>query len=382
MKKITLIIPVLLTLLLSCDVVSKVEEDRWPEDATPFTVNVSPGDTTLHLNWSFVENAAVYEVWYNTIDDYSTAIRSGGDITTTSYTIIGLTNGFIYHLWVIVKNAEGLELIRRAVTGMPNPAAMTSLATVYTTSIAGNPDFAPSIAGVSALAGGEVTSQGSSPVTDRGVCWSTNPDPTILNSHVSDMYFIGTGTYTQCSIWGLNPDTTYYVRAYATNASGTAYGANTSFNSGKRFRVVSPEVGGYVFYNDGFGRGFVAAETDITMQEWTPTLAYLSNTETGIGKGRTNSASIVASYGVAVYAAKSCDDYLSYLLDDWFLPSRDELYLMRKNLYPISLIDTLYWTSCQGSLSPDNAEAFDFANNVHTEQFKSNFCYIRPVREF
>lgn len=80
----------------------------------------------------------------------------------------------------------------------------------------------------SATCGGNVTSQGSSAVTARGVCWSTSQNPTISDSYTTDGS--GTGSFTS-SITGLNQGTTYYVRAYATNSDGTAYGNEVSFTT-------------------------------------------------------------------------------------------------------------------------------------------------------
>jgi uncharacterized protein (TIGR02145 family) len=80
----------------------------------------------------------------------------------------------------------------------------------------------------SASCGGNITAQGNSPVTARGVCWNTSPNPTIVNSKTIDG--TGTGTFTS-SITGLTPSTTYYIRAYATNNAGTAYGNGISFTT-------------------------------------------------------------------------------------------------------------------------------------------------------
>ena len=81
----------------------------------------------------------------------------------------------------------------------------------------------------SAICGGNVLSDGGSPVTARGVCWSTSPDPTVADSHTTDGS--GVGPFTS-SITGLTPDTIYYARAYAVNSGYTVYGANVSFSTG------------------------------------------------------------------------------------------------------------------------------------------------------
>ncbi len=67
---------------------------------------------------------------------------------------------------------------------------------------------------------GKFISQGSSEAISRGICWSTSSNPTIQDSITVDGS--GLGNYSS-SITGLNPDTEYFVRAYAINSSGTGY---------------------------------------------------------------------------------------------------------------------------------------------------------------
>ena len=80
----------------------------------------------------------------------------------------------------------------------------------------------------SAQSGGTITSDNGYAITARGVCWSTNAQPTIAHSSTADGS--GTGTFTS-SITGLAYNTTYYVRAYATNSRGTGYGDTMSFTT-------------------------------------------------------------------------------------------------------------------------------------------------------
>jgi uncharacterized protein (TIGR02145 family) len=96
------------------------------------------------------------------------------------------------------------------------------LPTISTASVASISTFAASC-------GGNITNDGGSAVTARGVCWSTSPDPTIaLSTKTSDG--TGSGSFSS-SLTGLAPNTLYYVRAYATNSAGTAYGNQVSFTS-------------------------------------------------------------------------------------------------------------------------------------------------------
>ncbi len=80
-----------------------------------------------------------------------------------------------------------------------------------------------------AVSGGTITSDGGAPVSVRGICWSTTPGPTIaLTTKTNDG--IGIGTFVSNLVL-LTPNTTYYIRAYATNIVGTAYGNELSFTT-------------------------------------------------------------------------------------------------------------------------------------------------------
>lgn len=76
--------------------------------------------------------------------------------------------------------------------------------------------------------GGNVNSDGGSSCTSRGVCWSTSSNPTIEDNYTQDGE--GVGEFTSY-IYGLMPNTIYYVRAYVTNSVGTSYGNEVSFTT-------------------------------------------------------------------------------------------------------------------------------------------------------
>ena len=80
----------------------------------------------------------------------------------------------------------------------------------------------------SADIGGDITDNGGSPISIRGVCYSTNPNPTTADDTTNDGTGIGSFT---TNLTGLNDNTTYYVRAYATNGVGTAYGNEVQFTT-------------------------------------------------------------------------------------------------------------------------------------------------------
>ena len=80
----------------------------------------------------------------------------------------------------------------------------------------------------SATSGGNVSSEGSSDVTARGVCWATTQNPTTSDSHTSDGF--GSGVFTS-TLAVLSVNTQFYVRAYATNDQGTSYGNEIVFST-------------------------------------------------------------------------------------------------------------------------------------------------------
>jgi hypothetical protein len=113
--------------------------------------------------------------------------------------------------------------------------AATSIPTVTTTT-------ATSITGTTCVSGGNVTYSGGAIVTARGVCWSTAINPTVaLTTKTIDSS--GTGIYTS-NVNGLLPNTLYYLRGYATNSVGTAYGSSISFTTPKLPVVTTGPITG------------------------------------------------------------------------------------------------------------------------------------------
>ena len=101
----------------------------------------------------------------------------------------------------------------------------------------------------SAVGVAQVTDQGNDPTIERGVCWSTTPNPTIAGSHASSG--MGEGNYS-VEMTGLQANTTYYMRAYATNhynTSTTVYGEEKYFHTHVHMQNGTIDVGdgGFVF---------------------------------------------------------------------------------------------------------------------------------------
>ena len=126
---------------------------------------------------------------------------------------------------IINYNEEESQHIEQPLTDsqtfvLPFSATQVGLPVVITANVTNITDS-------SAVCGGQVTDEGGDIMTVRGVCINLLPDPTIANRHTVDGN--GMGTFTS-QLTGLSSNITYYVRAYATNYLGTAYGEKKTFN--------------------------------------------------------------------------------------------------------------------------------------------------------
>ena len=127
--------------------------------------------------------------------------------------ISGLTPNIVYYVRAYATNSIGTayssQVSFTTLTSTPVLTTQTSSAVTATT----------------AISGGTITSDGGVTITAVGVCWATTQNPTIAYSKTRDDISTGFFSY----LTELMPNTTYYVRAYATNSLGTSYGAQISF---------------------------------------------------------------------------------------------------------------------------------------------------------
>jgi len=161
-----------------------------------------------------------------------TALPEGYRLTSGEFDNLGINGNW----WSVTENGTNYAWYRYMLNGSPsvirdyyNKNSGFSVRCVRDAELPTVTTAIPSsITYTTAVGGGSVTSDGGAPVTAKGVCWSLTANPTVSNSESIDG--TGTGTFTS-SITGLNINATYYVRAYATNSSGTSYGDQVVFNS-------------------------------------------------------------------------------------------------------------------------------------------------------
>lgn len=129
-----------------------------------------------------------------------------------------LTDGKTYSVYAFAKNAQGTAYSEKVIT-------FTTIAIVPPTITTAD---VTAISYTSAVCGGDISSDGNAEVTERGICYATTAQPTTQDSVI--LCGSGTGSFSTV-LPNLQDGVTYYVRAYATNGKGTAYGDQKTFTT-------------------------------------------------------------------------------------------------------------------------------------------------------
>ncbi len=225
----------------------------------------APGTGTVTITSSNSMTDGMVQVVQTTGQNRTTAVRNSNQGTTDTGTSLGITLsgallaanmgiGFVgdaANLAPASMSASGFTALYRANNGtnafslgdfydLSSPATTITFAGLDGTAAAGiyievNAALAPTVTDTAATAittsqatgNGNVTSDGGSPITERGFVLSTSLNPTT-----ADTKYVGSGTtgaYTTPAMTGLSSGTTYHYRAYAINAIGTSYGTDQVF---------------------------------------------------------------------------------------------------------------------------------------------------------
>lgn len=388
-------------------------------------------------------------VWITSVSNITSPITPGQTVTVTvSIDRMRLSAGDNSTILSIVSN-NGSNEVRVKAIGTDQPTVTTANVSNVTAS--------------SATCGGNVTADGGSYVTERGICWATTNAPTTSNSHIAMGQ--GTGTFT-CNMTDLEPNNVYYVRAYATNSKGTSYGEQKQFTTTSGLPTVttttvsgltatSATCGGSITDNGGFavtdkglvwstsqyptlndnhislGSGnspFIGSMTNLSDGVTYYVRAYATNTN-GTAYGEQRSFFIDLDYlalptftynghtyrvapdphtswteYISWQAANSyCDNMTAYGHSDWRMPTVEELEMMWANrisiggfydyheetdeyyeTYSYYHSSTVYSSQHYRIKWDDGSrDTHDYESGVYcysTYNPDCHFCHVRPIR--
>jgi len=182
------------------------------------TTATGGGNVLLDGGATVTARGICWSVGVPTVSSDHTTDGSGTGAFTSSIAA-GISGGNTYLVRAYATNSVGTEYGNIVTFLTPVSGTLPSVTTSesVTTEATG------------AYGGGNVTSDGGNTVTGRGICYSTSENPTIAGSKVTTTGT--TGAFTGLHMTSLTSCTSYWIRAYATNAYGTAYGANVNFKT-------------------------------------------------------------------------------------------------------------------------------------------------------
>lgn len=278
-----------------------------PKITTQTASNVTSTSVTINISISS-QNASEVGLYYGTNSEPKPrnsikAIKSSSQ--SSSLTLTGLNFDTKYYYRCYATNR-----IDTIYGDIQNFTTITATAPTGITTTIPN-----TITQTSAKSGGSIANDGGFSVIAKGVCWSTTTSPTIVNSKTSD----GSGTSSfSSSLTGLIGGTLYYVRAYATNSIGTAYGTQTSFTtSPKILSTITTTTATSIGQNSAITGGNISSDGGASVTErgvcWsstkaTPTIAdNTSSNGTGTGIFTSSMTGLTASttYYYRAYATNS-----------------------------------------------------------------------------
>jgi uncharacterized protein (TIGR02145 family) len=203
---------------------------------------------------------------------------------------------------------------------------------------------ASGITSTTATSGGNITADGGSAITARGVVWSTSQNPTIdLTTKTVDG--TGTGSFTS-NFTALSTNTLYYVRAYATNSAGTAYGNQQTLTTATADNILNPNLTyGTISDNNGNTYKTIVIGTQTWMAENLKTTKYqngdaiATNLTAGIW-GSTNAGAYAIYGNIAANNTTYGKLYNFYAVVDsrnlcpvgWHVPTNSEWIILKNYL--------------------------------------------------
>lgn len=232
---------------------------KTPNIQTTNSLNISIFTATIHAELVDDGDSPIKErgICWNTQKDPTISDSKLVDSNNSSFYAIKLDNLqplTTYYARAYAINKKGI--------GYSKTISFTTLGT--SSSIATS--ASDSIDITSAILGGTVASISDFSITDKGVCWSTNPNPTINDFKSSNGE--GSGSFIS-NLTGLTSGTRYYVRAYATNESKVIYGNEVSFKTLSVLSLQPSAEGKDAYINSRVPDATSGSGVDIDIMAWT-----------------------------------------------------------------------------------------------------------------
>ena len=321
-------------------------------------------------------------VWNTSINPtiaLSTKTSSGTGTGTFTASLSGLTASTVYYIRTYATNANG------TVYGNEISFTTTGITPSLTTTAASSTTIS------SFITGGSISSDGGNLVTYRGVCWSTNANPTINDNKI--LSGTGTGTFT-ITLSNLNVATTYYVRSFATNSAGTAYG-NERVITTSSLTAGTTYLGGKIAYIFQSGdAGFVPGETHgfIIMEHKMGMTAVFGSDGTYYSDGGTTMAFGYGMQNTRSLAGKSWNNFAKYIYNvsfhgysDWYVPSYYEWNKIGPNWRYLGIPNGYFHASSESGSNSYYFYSYDSYGNLYTSignSSKTSVYDIIGIRNF
>lgn len=183
---------------------------------------------------------------------------------------------------------------------------------------------------------------------------------------------------------GLIPNQEYHFRVVTENEVGKVMSEDISFIS--NFTIGDEYNDGLIAYVDNTGlHGFISRSTYVSgsqgigyIFEWGPWPRQFHNaTGCAINDGESNTTQIMTDNGNDVNFVSIIYNMKKGSNEDWFMPSKDELNIVRQNIYLKgygSFIGGSYWSSSE--ISQDSVWAQNFATGVQFKALKNGYVSV------
>lgn len=216
----------------------------------------------------------------------------------------------------------------------------------------------------------------------RGLCWGTSPNPSFDSTSTKNGS--GVGIFRQY-LFGLKPETKYYVRAYYKTSSATVYGNEIHFTTypNQKFQYGQKYKGGIIYFIGSRIRpvSYITVEDDSVKNIWNNSLTYIGANDNSFTNGLNNTNKIVGRSSNE-NAAVISSQYFTNNSGGWHLPSVEEMVTMSNQKEYIGKYNPneFYWTSTE----KDNETAWAVQMGTgEVKPFKKNtILYFKPIKYF